>query len=313
MAEGQNIERRASFGIRIGQSLPEQSPPGVPVEAVLQKSTAAAIGVQPGDVILNANGQRLEQVQDLFAVRQNLRAGEKLKLIIWRNGKEIKRSGKAKGVPYETSPSSTVLYEEVAYKEGWLRLIANKPLKEGKHPTIFFIPGYTCAGVDNLSAIHPYRKLIDSLVNLGYGFIRVEKPGMGDNVNTGDCFQLGFDNEMAAYETAYKTLGKYDWIDQDNIFIVGHSMGGIYAPILASKVPAKGLIVYGTTHITWVEYLLQMLRFQNPLLGEDPIGTDQDMHLLYQMLYEHYYQGKSSKELYKNPDYKTILRTGFRV
>jgi len=43
-------------------------------------------------------------------------------------------------------------------------------------------------------------------------------------------------------------------VDQDNVFIVGHSMGGVFAPILAAEFPVKGIAVYGTVVKTWTEY-----------------------------------------------------------
>ena len=86
---------------------------------------------------------------------------------------------------------------------------------------------------------------------------------------------------------------------------------GVYAPVIAARQQPKGAIVYGTTHEVWVEYLLKMVRFQNPLLGNDYVETADDVRTLYALLYEHYYLGKDSKELYKNPDYKKLLDRDF--
>lgn len=306
-AFGQHLSRRANIGIAPG----EAEAGGIAVQRVIPGSTAALAGLQAGDIILSINDRPTGSPEQLRQARETLRAGLPTTFLLRRQGQERSLQAPAQPVPLETSANSEVIYDEIAFGEGWLRVIVNKPLQAGKHPAIYFIPGYTCSSVDNLPAIHPYRKLIDSLSGLGYAIVRVEKPGMGDNLNTGDCQQLGFDNELAAYRKGYEAIDRYDFIDRERVFLLGHSMGGVYAPLLGRELDEKGIVVYGTVHQTWVEYLLKMVRYQNPLFGHDLAETHDDLHTLYQLLYEHYYLGKSSKELYQNPSYRKILDRDF--
>ena len=44
------------------------------------------------------------------------------------------------------------------------------------------------------------------------------------------------------------------------MFIFGHSMGGVFGPILASEIPIRGIAVYGTVAKTWTEYCLENWR-----------------------------------------------------
>ena len=304
----QELVRKGFLGV---QMRPVDGQTGVQVMRVFPESTAQNIGIQKSDILLQINQQVIQQSQDVGAAIGTLRAGDPIEVLVSRNEEELKLSGKVVGKALETSTSSEVIYGSIPYKSGWLRTIVNKPLTPGKHPTIFFIPGYTCATVDNLPEYHPYRKLIDSLSGLGYAIFRVEKPGIGDNLNTGDCQQLGFDNELEAYFTAYDHLSKYDCFDPENIYLLGHSMGGVYAPVIGAAKKPKGIIVYGTVHEGWVEYLLRMVRFQNPRFGNDYVETHEDLQTLYALLYEHYYLGKSSKTLAQNPDYQKILERDF--
>jgi hypothetical protein len=56
-----------------------------------------------------------------------------------------------------------------------------------------------------------------------------------------------------------------------------------------------------------------MIRFQNPRLGSDYAEVEADLEILYQLLYEHYYLNKTSKELVAaNEDYKRILERDFQ-
>jgi esterase/lipase len=56
-------------------------------------------------------------------------------------------------------------------------------------------------------------------------------------------------------------------VDPSNVFIFGHSMGGVMAPLLAADVPVRGIIAYGTTSRTWTEYMLENIRRQMELSG----------------------------------------------
>lgn len=306
----QHLKRLATIGIQpqaITENLP--APGGIEIVQVFPNSTASALQLQQGDILLHFNGQRVYDLPTLTAAKGDMREGNAVSAEVWRNGKTLLLKGKAVGKALETSTTSEVLYGEIPYQDGWLRTIVNKPTKPGKHPTIFFIPGYTCSTIDNLHGLHPYRKLLDSLSGLGYAIFRLEKPGVGDN--PGDCQQLGFDQELEAYRKAYQHLKDYDFIDLENVIIFGHSMGGVYAPLIASQYQPKGVIVYGTVHESWAEYLLKMVRYQNPYFGQDYAAVDTDMHVLYELIYQHYYQNKSSKELYQNPRFQTLLQETF--
>ena len=231
-----------------------------------------------------------------------------------RAGKEQVLEAKAVGRPLETSEISEVIYDEIPFQVGTLRSIINKPNKGGKLPAILFIPGYPCASYDNMNPIHPYRKLIDAFIEKGYVVMRVEKPGVGDGEFPIPCDQIDIATENAAFEAGYQALKKYSFVDTENIFIFGHSLGGLTAPIVASKVNPKGVIVYGTAYEPWWEYLMRMLRMQNPLFGVDFVENEKDMRLYHHLLYRQYVLKQSPKELAaENEDFGRLLRRDFHV
>lgn len=320
-AQSQALTRRASLGF---QPIPVDTsmladfgldaPMGLVITNLSDGGTFQTLGAATDDVLLEINGSTTNNIQELLTVRATLRADDPISIVVLREGKKKTLKGKAVMLPYEESRHADVIYDQFEYNGGQIRTIMHKPKKSGKHPTIFFIPGYTCSSVDNMHPIHPYNKLLDSLAAKGYAIYKMEKPGMGDNENTGDCRQLGFDQELESYLIGYDELKKYDFVDQDNIFLWGHSMGGLYSPLIAAEKQPKGVAFYGMVHDTWTEYLLRMVRYQNPRIGtSDYQQTDKDVRVLFGMLYEHYYQGKSSKELAaQNPDYNRILARDFQ-
>ncbi len=63
-------------------------------------------------------------------------------------------------------------------------------------------------------------------------------------------------------------------MDPERILIFGHSMGGVWGPLLAAETPVRGIAVYGTLCTTWMEYLLDNTRRQSALEGRSPAAID---------------------------------------
>ncbi len=74
----------------LGLSMLEQNPylPGIVVGHLHPGGPAAVAGMQPGDQILSADGKELTTPQQLQQIIQGKKAGDKLSLVIVRNGKQ---------------------------------------------------------------------------------------------------------------------------------------------------------------------------------------------------------------------------------
>lgn len=74
-------------------ALRNEVPQGAYVEAVLKSSPAAKAGLKVGDIVVEADGQKLkDEGKDLIMIINQKKVGELLKLKIWRDGKEIEIS-----------------------------------------------------------------------------------------------------------------------------------------------------------------------------------------------------------------------------
>jgi pimeloyl-ACP methyl ester carboxylesterase len=109
-------------------------------------------------------------------------------------------------------------------------------------------------------------KLLYGLTRAGFVTMRVEKSGMGDSQGP-PCLSAAVDMqaEMRGYLEGLKALKQYGFVDPDNIFIIGLSIGGVEAPIVAEQTPVKGLIVINTVAKPFLEYLIDTRRRQNLL------------------------------------------------
>lgn len=99
-------------------------------------------------------------------------------------------------------------------------------------------------------------------------------------------------------------------IDTTQIFIFGHSLGGISAPIIAEEFNPKGVVVYGTGLKPWSDYLLDAYLIQSRYYGIDLAELRDSVEFMKPAFYEYFYKGKSIDELSKNPDYLRALQMG---
>lgn len=321
MVSGQDLPRQGNWGIYVApltdsvKSANQYEGEGVQIAHLIPGRVEDQIGLKVGDILTKVNSFDISRIDDVYfsGYFWDIRAGDQIKYCVVRNGKKMELEGEVEGKPYETHPNAEVIYDKVAFSQGHLRTIITKPKSDKKLPVIYFIPGYNCASYDNMFDFHPYKKIIDSLTNLGYAVFRCEKSGLGDCYGTPNCHRIDFETEQFGFEKGYEKMISYDFIDPDQVYIFGHSLGGINAPIIAEKYQPKGVVVYGTTHLPWMEYIQHMLRFQNPQLGISPLEVEQDAKLYQSFLYEYYVLKKSPKALVEsNLAYQKMMQRDFQ-
>ena len=316
-AQSQELKRKGRLGIRLtwmddatAKEKGLNHAYGMLVSEVVPDGTADGAGVKAGDLVFEVNGLEAHGWELFSDPKLDLRAGDAVTFTVERAGKNKTLKGKVVGLPYETSDQWDVIYGSVPFRSGRLRTIVTKPKGEGPFPTILFIPGFTCSSVDNMNPIHPYRQLIDQLSGMGYAVYRVEKPGLGDCEGTQPCTEIDFPTEVEAFETGFKDMLTKPYVDQSKTYIFGHSLGGVVAPFIGAKHDLTGIIVYGTTHEPWHEYLLQMVRFQNPRFGSDYAEVEAEMDLYWKLFDGLSRQNKSPQEMVKeNPAYGPLMES----
>ena len=141
-----------------------------------------------------------------------------------------------------------------------------------------------------------YKTIVDDFTRHGFVTLRVDKPGCGDSEG-GPARDVDFDTELDGYRQALKMLKARGDVDTDRVFIFGHSMGGVMAPLLAAEFPVRGIIVYGTIARTWTEYWLENLRRQMELADADPAAIDRDLRAEAALATYLYAEKKSPKEI----------------
>ena len=72
---------------------------------------------------------------------------------------------------------------------------------------------------------------------------RIEKPGMGDSISEKPCRDIDFTTESKAFLQGLNALKTHTQVDPDKVFLFGHSLGVLHAPVIAKQSPVKALLV----------------------------------------------------------------------
>ena len=305
---GQNLERKGELGARIAAT---EDNNGILIQDISPNSTASILTIEDGDILLSVDGETTNDVQALEAKTSTWRAGQAIEVKVRRGETEILLKGLVQGKPLEESKFGIVKYGAVEYDQGKLRSILHLPKGVENPPVIFFLQGFSCSSIDfYYSDTEPIKRLVNGWMENGFAVFRVEKPGIGDCQGLPNCEDIGFHYEVAAFKKALKDLKKIPEIDPENIFLFGHSLGGVTAPLIAAEVPVRGIINYGSVATTWYEYLLKVLRKQEVISGTDYVTVEENVRTRGPLLYDYLVKKMPPKELEKNPTYKALMPTG---
>ena len=137
--------------------------------------------------------------------------------------------------------------------------------------------GHTCFSIDNpVGQPFGFTWIARDLARHGYVTMRVERPGCGDSEGGPSGTSTSIPR-LDGYKQALRALKQLDFVDADNVFLFGHSMGGIMAPLMAVEVPVRGIAVYGTGSGTWFEGILGQRRRLASLDGTRPAEVDREI------------------------------------
>jgi pimeloyl-ACP methyl ester carboxylesterase len=313
-SNAQSLRRKGLLGIMmqtLNDSIAQQNNlainSGVQVLSVMPNSTFSNLGVEQGNILTHINNTSINTIQDVLAITSNLYEGDTIEAEFYANGQKKTKSTPLLGRPFETFENGDVTYGEVVYQGNSLRSILVTPKEAVQAPVIYFLQGYTCGSVETVSDDNPMKKLLNDWVNAGYAVYRIEKPGVGDSQSDKHCMQLSFDEELNAFKEGYKDLLKQQAIDANNIFMFGHSMGGVIAPLLHDIKSPRGIITYGSVGQNWYDYMVDLYTTQPKYFGvsDEQIKEDNKVNLKFN---EDLLINKlSGAEILENKDYAAFF------
>ncbi|MEL7531156.1 MAG: alpha/beta fold hydrolase [Bacteroidota bacterium] len=277
-SQAQTLNRRAFLGIQLAavpDSVYQQASVaeglGVWVQRVFPNSSAAAANLLAGDVIISVDKKEVGGVVDFLSLLKTYESGDEVKLGIARGAKKLKIDLPLKSMPEEQYEAASLQYGAVQGPTGLLRSILSLPSApaNGPKPVIYIIQGIDCGSIDvAFSPNGTFAQMIRAFNEAGFATYRVEKSGIGDSKGT-PCRDCDFMQDAKGFLAGLRQLKQNPAIDSSQIYLLGLSMGGVWAPWMASQEPVKGLIAYGTISRPFNEYLLENFRRQAILAGTD--------------------------------------------
>lgn len=276
-AQNDPLRRRAFWGASI--SAPARTP-GATVRQVEPESPATRAGLRPGDVITQINGREMTDSITYAATFRAVRAGDRVRLHVSRQGQRLDLQLEPTPLPREAVEGVEVTYSSVVTEPGHrLRTIITKPSgATGRLPAILFVQWLSCDSVEVLNnPSDGVEKTLRRLVSKsGFVLMRVERPGLGDSEGP-DCSQSDLQADLAGFRAALAALKSHDFVDTNNLFIFGASIGGALAPIVAQGEDVRGLIVTGAFAKTWYEHMIELERRRLELAGRAPAEINDAM------------------------------------
>ena len=304
----QDLPRSASFGAAVSDlndslkaALRLSSFSGSHINKVIPGGSAQKAGLKANDVLISIEGTNIENTTHFLALLKKYHGGDKVKIAYYRDAKRSSVTVLLSPRPMEASDAYDIVYSSVTSGSNQLRTIITKPKDGGIHPAVLLISGVGCYSIDNPSIpeIRSIKMWSDSLTRNGFVTMRVEKTGMGDSKGM-PCNESDFTTETQVFLAGLKQLKSLPYVDKNDVFIAGFSIGGVIAPLLAEKEPVKGIIVYGTAGKNWLEYELDNSLHQQLLMADKPADSlNLYMRAEYIRLYGLFVEKKTPEQIMK--------------
>jgi hypothetical protein len=269
VAQAGELPRGGFLGLQVGAVPAEEGralgiASGVKVLKLVDGGSGKAAGIQPGDVITQIDSSNVAGADAFVDFARHLHAGDVVTISLLRGGKPKDVRMEVRPRPFETSPDAGVWYTSISIADGSRRrVIVTKPKQPGRHPAILYMTGIGCFSQESLDRSSPDAKLLYGLTAAGFVTMRVEKSGMGDSEGP-PCASpdADLDSEVRGYIAGLRALKQYDFVDSRNIFLLGLSIGGVEAALVARRELVRGVVVVNTVAKPFLEYLLETRRRQ---------------------------------------------------
>ncbi|MEM8889887.1 MAG: PDZ domain-containing protein, partial [Bacteroidota bacterium] len=314
--QAQELARRAFLGVRLGAITEElkgdlnlPNIQGAHVQQVYDASTAKAAGLQADDVLVQLGESSVSNGQDFIAKIKAYQTGDKVDLTYYRNGKQEVVELELMGFPEESYEGASMIYRSVETETGVHRSIMSLPKEVKNPPVVYIIQGIDCGSID--AAFAPQSgiaQLVRHFNSKGFATYRVEKSGVGDSKGKA-CTECDFEEDKDIFLEGLKELTETAEVNPEEVYLLGLSMGGVWAPLIANEVKVKGVMAYGTIARPMAEYMLENSRRQ-ALLGDVDVERLEQSLKNDAQLYHYLYNEKLSPEqiIEKHPFLEARMR-----
>jgi pimeloyl-ACP methyl ester carboxylesterase len=232
-----SISRAPDNTLKATYDVPEQNAIDIPVDEITFNNEEVCLKIIPIDGVykgkLSEDGEKIDG--------NWIQSGMTLPLVLERTQAklEIKR-------PQQPKEPYPYIAEEVVFKniDAGIRLVGTLtlPLSQGTFPAVLLLSGSGAQDRDESVFGHrPFLVLADYLTRRGIAVLRVDDRGVGGSTGNFDkATAMDLASDAMAGVTYLK--GRKE-IDHGSIGLIGHSEGGMIAPMVAAQSPDIAFIV----------------------------------------------------------------------
>jgi pimeloyl-ACP methyl ester carboxylesterase len=187
-------------------------------------------------------------------------------------------------------------YGELVTRDGTrLRTMVTRPQgASGRLPAILFVQWLSCDSVElKPGAGDGWSRMLRRVIQeSGAVVLRVDKRGVGGS-GGGPCSALDYETELADHREALRYLSQLTSVDPERIVVFGASMGGNFAPLVASGKKVAAVIIWGAGAKSWFERMMTFERQRRERSPEvPPARINADMKLVTRTLYRYLILGE---------------------
>ena len=262
--QSQDLSRRGM----LGAALETGADGKVVIRKVLPGGAAEAMKLSEGTIVLALNDTAVTSLPGFLDQLRGYRSGAQVRLAVSEAGKTRIASATLPPLPSETHAGATTTYGTARTTSGTrLRTILVAPTAR-RAPVILYLQGISCGTIDRPLApeTDTEMRMLQELLSAGYATLRVDRTGTGDSEGI-PCSESGFDEEIEAARAALAWVRTRPDVDTARIVLLGVSMGGVVAPVVANEPGVTGVVVWGTIGRNFLEYQQRNMRRQFPNEG----------------------------------------------
>lgn len=250
--EADNLRRRVHLGLDLGPDV-EGAPAGAGalVRAVHVGGPAEGAGVRVGDRITRVGEVDVTHPADVASATREVVEGAPVRLGLVREDVSTEVDVTPRLRPVESIEGGRVVLGSVVVGSTRLRTILTLPHGAGPWPCVLYLQGIDVGSCEfPLDASAPLRRLVFDWTRAGFATMRVERSGVGDSEGP-PPEETDLDAEIRAAVEALQSIARVDEIDPASVFLFGHSVGGMIAPVVASHGRVRGVVTFGTSARRW--------------------------------------------------------------
>ncbi|MES2848990.1 MAG: alpha/beta fold hydrolase [Bacteroidota bacterium] len=205
-------------------------------------------------------------------------SGQSLPLTLTRNVIEKKTFIR----PQEPKKPYPYLSEEVRFtsEEGKVELAGTltMPKEKKKFSTVILITGSGPQNRDEEFMTHkPFLVLADHLTKNGIAVLRYDDRGFAQSTGKhGSATSADFANDVRAAIAYLKTRKD---IDTSRIGLLGHSEGGLIAPMVAADTKVAFIVLLAAPGVSGSQVLLKQVELMGRVMGQDEEGLQKEVSL----------------------------------